>query len=321
MAKPIARFVRLLMPKRRWAQFSLGTMFVVVTGLCIPLAWLGVKMHYKRLEREAVAALRERDVWVGYGWQWMKKPQPPGPVWIRKQFGEDFLAEVHFVGGVDAREFDMTDEQIVKRWFQMGDHQLTWATSPGRNITDETMAKLPFLTRLRQLYVVEAPITDAGLANLAGLDNLDHLDIAFTKVSDAGMVHLAKLSRLKFLDLNGTGLSDVGLKQLAHLANLESLDVGRTNVSDAGLIHLNGFTRLKSLNLDKTQVTDVGVSLLAPLVELETLNLDRTRLTDASLVRFKEFPKLKSLNLDRTLVTYKAVTKLRKALPNCRIDR
>jgi hypothetical protein len=31
MAKPIAKLVYLLTPKRRWAQFSLATMFVVVT--------------------------------------------------------------------------------------------------------------------------------------------------------------------------------------------------------------------------------------------------------------------------------------------------
>jgi hypothetical protein len=40
MAKPLAKLVALLKPKRRWAQFSLATMFVVVTvlGVWLPLA-------------------------------------------------------------------------------------------------------------------------------------------------------------------------------------------------------------------------------------------------------------------------------------------
>jgi hypothetical protein len=41
MAKPLAKLISMLTPKRRWAQFSLFTMFVVVTVLCVPLVWLG----------------------------------------------------------------------------------------------------------------------------------------------------------------------------------------------------------------------------------------------------------------------------------------
>jgi hypothetical protein len=33
MAKPFAKLLSMLTPKRRWAQFSLATMFVVVTAL------------------------------------------------------------------------------------------------------------------------------------------------------------------------------------------------------------------------------------------------------------------------------------------------
>jgi hypothetical protein len=43
MAKPIAKLVAVLTPKRRWAQFSLATLFVVVTAFCVgPLYALGI---------------------------------------------------------------------------------------------------------------------------------------------------------------------------------------------------------------------------------------------------------------------------------------
>jgi hypothetical protein len=38
MAKPIAKLVTLLTPKRRWAQFSLATMLVVVSLLSVGLS-------------------------------------------------------------------------------------------------------------------------------------------------------------------------------------------------------------------------------------------------------------------------------------------
>ena len=35
MAKPLPKLLLMLTPKRRWAQFSLLTMLVVVTVLCV----------------------------------------------------------------------------------------------------------------------------------------------------------------------------------------------------------------------------------------------------------------------------------------------
>ena len=41
MAISLAKFSALLTPKRRWAQFSVATMMIVVTVLCVWLAWRG----------------------------------------------------------------------------------------------------------------------------------------------------------------------------------------------------------------------------------------------------------------------------------------
>ncbi|HEV3002912.1 MAG TPA: hypothetical protein VGX78_00555, partial [Pirellulales bacterium] len=38
MTNPLAKLVKLMTPKRRWAQFSVATMLLVVTALCIWLA-------------------------------------------------------------------------------------------------------------------------------------------------------------------------------------------------------------------------------------------------------------------------------------------
>src|SRR5258708_9914822 len=38
MAKPFVNLVAMLTPKRRWAQFSLGTMLIVVIAVCVSLS-------------------------------------------------------------------------------------------------------------------------------------------------------------------------------------------------------------------------------------------------------------------------------------------
>jgi len=38
MAKPLAKLVSLITPERRWAQFSLVTMFVLVAIVALPIA-------------------------------------------------------------------------------------------------------------------------------------------------------------------------------------------------------------------------------------------------------------------------------------------
>src|SRR5258708_658317 len=54
MVKPLAKLISMLTPKRRWAQFSLASMFVVVTVLCV---WLSVVANRAHRQRDAVAAI------------------------------------------------------------------------------------------------------------------------------------------------------------------------------------------------------------------------------------------------------------------------
>jgi hypothetical protein len=55
MSNVSVKFMSLIRPKRRWTQFSLGTMFVVMTALCLRLAWQTNRAHR---QREAVAAIK-----------------------------------------------------------------------------------------------------------------------------------------------------------------------------------------------------------------------------------------------------------------------
>ena len=89
MAKPLAKLLSMLTPKRRWAQFSLGTMFVVLTvvgsvsfstigaGLMAPMAFGGLTFlegHFitpaiigRSLELNALAVFIALAFWT---WLW-----------------------------------------------------------------------------------------------------------------------------------------------------------------------------------------------------------------------------------------------------------
>jgi internalin A len=212
-------------------------------------------------------------------------------------------------------------------------------------ITDAGLKELAGLKNLQSLHIFNTKISGNGLKELSELNNLQDLDLLSTQVTDAGLKVLASLKNLQALNLGNTRVSNVGLKELANLKNLRSLKLNRTLVTDAGLRELTGLTNLKSLNLDQTQITDLGLKELAKFNSLESLNISETKITDAgikeliglpnlqelklghnkitdkSLSDLAHFKSLKSLFLVRTLVTDAGLKELRRALPDCKIQR
>jgi hypothetical protein len=98
-----ARFLHV----RSCTKFSLRTLFVAVTVCAI---WLGVKTNQARKQQEAVAALTELGVQIGYDWnyneqnplQLLPNAIPPGPEWLRNLIGEHYYSHFH-----DTRFFEM----------------------------------------------------------------------------------------------------------------------------------------------------------------------------------------------------------------------
>src|ERR1700686_4232221 len=133
--------------KRRWFQFSLRSLMIVVTllaVLCGYVAWLGKKrIERKRKECEAVTAIVRLGGGVGYHDEKVTSAKPPGPDWLRNLFGETFFSEVEWV------DFS-------------GDDRLT----------DAGLVNLRALPQLKSLDLSFTKTTDAGLEPLDGLTEL-----------------------------------------------------------------------------------------------------------------------------------------------------
>ena len=112
-----------LAPKRRWYQFSLRTLLVVVAAIAAALGYFSERV---RTQRAAVAAIREAGGSVTYDWEY-RDPQsaeewldsldrePPIPKWVTEYLGDDVfysLAAVSFPGGWRYTAHECTDDTL-----------------------------------------------------------------------------------------------------------------------------------------------------------------------------------------------------------------
>lgn len=179
MIHALARSVRLLTPKRRWAQFSLGSLILVVTVLCIALGTWAARAER---QRRAVAAVEAFGGNVLYAVPEDREAIPK--TFLRRWLPRDYLGEVGR------------------------------ANLSNTAVTDAGLDNLRALKGLRQVYLDGTQITDAGLVHLEGLRGLQVLSLEFTQVTDAALLHLRGLTGLRILYLDETGVTDAGLARL-----------------------------------------------------------------------------------------------------------
>lgn len=121
-----------------------------------------------------------------------------------------------------------------------------------------------------------------------------------------------------------TGESQIGDPQIAAIGplagNVTELDLSETKVTDGGLAMLGKFDKLTYLDLHSTEITDATIGVIKGLNHLEYLNLYETQVTDASLPAIAGMRKLKAVYLWKTGVTEAGAEKLRKALPDAKIN-
>ena len=137
----------IVLPRRRWLQFSLRGFLVVLTIGCI---WLGILAERARQQREAVKAIEALGGQVFYDWQVQASPiaaagslilnpnaTPPVPGWLRRMVGEHFFQKASMVYLLNLR--------IEKG----GAH-----AERSRRYCEAVVNSIPSLQRLRGLRVV-----------------------------------------------------------------------------------------------------------------------------------------------------------------------
>jgi hypothetical protein len=195
---------------RRWLRMtrhSTRGLMLAVLGIATGLGWIA---RGARIQRDAVAEIRSTGGWVWYDFEFRNGDYARGrkrwaPRWLVDFVGVDYFGHV-----TRATLLRLTDR------------------------SDEVLAKVGCLARLRWLCVFDSKFSDAGLAHLEGLTELRELRLRCTPTSDAGLAHLRRMVNLSLLDVAYTEVGDAGLLHLERLTELTELRLYHTSVSRAG---------------------------------------------------------------------------------------
>ena len=129
-------------------------------------------------------------------------------------------------------------------------------------ITNDHLKLLEKFTELEWLDLRVTPISDEGIAHIGGLRKLKFLNVFRTNMSDAGLASLRGLTELETLLMGGTKVTDEGLKNIEKFAKLKKLSIFRTAVSDTGLKSIEKLSALEVLLIGESKVTDEGAKAL-----------------------------------------------------------
>ena len=171
-------------PRRRFRQFSLRTLLLALTAVCV---WLGWTVPRANEQGKAVEWVRKMGGTVWYDYEVdedgdainaIDAAEPPGPKWLRDSLGVDYFQNVSAVYLVSKPVSDLTP-----------------------------------LAGLNNLQYLELSITEVcDVTALAGFTKLRWLHLNHTQVSD--LTPLAGLNKLRFLDLDNTPVGEEQVEKL-----------------------------------------------------------------------------------------------------------
>jgi len=190
-------------PRRRWFQFSLRALLILVLAIALPCGWIGWELEKTRREQEIVDEL--------------SAIMPDG--------------FYYKVGGVYSYESKLP-AWLVRRFRRVAGIRSRWNDC---EFIDDDLMQLGRLTKLEWLFLDGSDVTDDGLPHLNRLVYLEMLSLSDTQVTNAGLVQLKTLPRLRCLFLEGTSVTDGGLAHLAQLTSIELLSLRGTRVTAEGV--------------------------------------------------------------------------------------
>jgi hypothetical protein len=192
--------------KRRWFQFRLRTILLLVIVASLALAPLGMRLDRIRRQQPAIVAVENAG----------------GAVWIVRK---PVNSPTPFPGLPTVYDSQRRDAGAL------------WQVVEDAQYGEAVCVCFPSASPNSQLEVLEldhSQIRGGGLKHLAAMSQLKLLSLRHTPLTDEGLEQLAKLTELRRLYFYDTAVTDAGLARLRPLKKLEILHLGKTGVTFAG---------------------------------------------------------------------------------------
>jgi Leucine-rich repeat (LRR) protein len=267
-------------PRRRWFQYSLRSMLVLITLAAIALAAWNTYRKRLRLQNRALPELTRLKAEVDV--------QPVGPEWLRALPGGEDLFKVV---GVKLEHHRFEDEDLACLEHLPYLERLYLAATP---LSNKGLAHVAKCKRLKRLSLWKTRITDLGMEHLRNLEDLELLDIQETRVTEAALVHLRNLPRLRMLKQTIV-LSDEGIELLARFRHRPVTSVHAYEITAQGMWALTALGRLEDLTIADSEIAPEAAAYFKYLGNLKHLSVLRTNWTDEALANLATLPRLESV--------------------------
>jgi hypothetical protein len=234
----------------------------------------------------------------------------------KKEEQEKAIAAIEKLGGKITRDTTIPDKPRVV--------EISLEFTNTYEIPDELKDFPKMFVDLKKLSFMFAKFNKNFIKNLAEMKQLQSLDLTSLNLSDDDLYMLDNLGDLEKLVLHGDfHITDEGLKHLKGLKNLRYLDLSACNgITDKGLENLSGLSKLQILDLTgHTTIRGEGFAYLKGLSELRELRLQFIiEINESRVNNLASLRQLEKLYINNTKLPPNSLEKLRKSLPNCKID-
>ncbi|PHS09669.1 MAG: hypothetical protein COA78_11925 [Blastopirellula sp.] len=282
-------------------KYSLGTLFIVIFLLGIPLAIFRKNIEEAYRQKQTINWVVQHQgtyFYQHYSQADFVRPEPPTPGWLRNLIGDDYFFQLEVIDFSKSNVSNLSSlppSLHVKMLYL--DNTLIADITPLSNFKS-----------INHLVANNSPIEN--ISPLSQLHDLEFLYLSGTKVTD--LQPLSRLDNMILIEVNDTPLSD--LSPLINQKSLVVLCINNTSVTDLSpLAQMNG--------LDRFELSGTKVEDLTPIQNLHTL-----RYLDISGTKVRNLRPIDRLYLTHLIlcgcqISEKEIDTYQRLHPSCKITR
>lgn len=294
---------------RRWLQFRLRTLMLVMLILPMGLGWLAQARSKSQKAWANVETIQSLCLTSGFdrgGGPWLSRklgidlPEEPSEIHVclndsveEKQFQllmclSEFSHLRHLVIAQPYRSASAL--RPIERFQELQSLSLDFGNGDDSDEDLPLFSKLPQLKQWEDLYPRSL---SKCTSTFSKMDSIEELSLCGTW-SGIDWEQLKNLRTLKIVNEISSSPSkdtypdyDKDLASIAVLNNLEELELEDVPISDEGVKSLSQLKKIRRLVLVSDKITDAGLATLAEMPSLQTLELDSSRVTSEAVEKWR----------------------------------